>query len=307
MADDFTNLRDDVAGFDHADAGWIGLVGPDAKTFLHNLATNDIKNLPSGAGCELFLTNHKARVLGNGVAMIRGEDVLLEVEPGRAEAILKHLDRHLISERVELVDRSKEIVRLTFLGPRAAATVAQLTKIDETTIAALPIWGHVEKDGVIVRRQGFVTTPGFDVLLPKPSVLANPASRETWETLRIESGWPRWGHELDENRFVVETGRIAQAICYTKGCYLGQEPIVMARDRGQVNRLLVGLVAEQALPVGARIMTGEIETARVTSSAFAPNLGKHIALAYAYRGHQEPGTTLAFAEGPATIAALPLT
>ncbi|HEX3314740.1 MAG TPA: glycine cleavage T C-terminal barrel domain-containing protein, partial [Gemmataceae bacterium] len=275
-------------------------------SFLHNLATNDIKNLPSGAGCELFLTNLKARVLGHGIAMIRGDDVLLEVEPGRTDAILKHLDRHLISERVELTDRSKDVVRVTFLGPRAAETAAKLSGIDVGTIEALPTWHRVEKDGTMVRRQGFVTPPGFDVLLPQRIAVPGPASPETWETLRIEAGWPRWGHEIDENRFVVETGRIAQAICYTKGCYLGQEPIVMARDRGQVNRRLVGLVADGPLPVGSRIMQGEIEAVRVTSSALSPRLRKTVALAYAYRGHQEPGSALTFDGTIATIVPLPI-
>ena len=312
--DDFTAIRDDVASFDHADAGWIGLNGPDAKTFLHNLATNDVKNLPSGAGCELFLTNLKARVLGHGIAMIRGDDVLLEVEPSRTDAIFKHLDRHLISERVELTDRSKDIVRVTFLGPTAAKAAATATGIDVDRIEALPMWHHVEKDGATVRRQGFVSPAGFDLIAPRPKIaelkqrLADirTASPETWETLRIEAGWPRWGHEIDENRFVVETGRIAQAICYTKGCYLGQEPIVMARDRGQVNRRLVGLVAEGPLPAGSRIMQGEIEAVRVTSSALSPTLGKTVALAYAYRGHQEPGSVLTFGDVSAKIAPLPL-
>jgi folate-binding protein YgfZ len=308
--DDFTAIRDDIALFDHGDAGWIELAEADARSFLNNLATNDVKNLPVGAGCELFLTNAKARVVGHGVVMALADRLLLEVEPGRAEAVFKHLDHYLISERVELTDRSAELGRLTLLGPRAADV---FEKITGASALDLSVWSHRGTD-VTVRRQGYVTPAGFDLIGPRSRIAeirawltdVRVAGPQTWETLRIEAGWPRWGHELDENRFVVETGRIAQAICYTKGCYLGQEPIVMARDRGQVNRRLVGLVADGPLPVGSRIMQDSIETVRVTSAAFSATLGKDIALAYAYRGHQEPGTKLTFAEETATIAPLPL-
>src|SRR3954466_15936665 len=44
----------------------VELAGPDARPFLHNLCTNDVKDLPGGGGCETFLTTNKARVIGHG-------------------------------------------------------------------------------------------------------------------------------------------------------------------------------------------------------------------------------------------------
>jgi folate-binding protein YgfZ len=320
--------RRTAAFFDHADSGWIELSGPDAKLFLHNLATNDVQDLSAGQGREIFLTNHKARVVGHGiVGCYRQGDadvLLLEVDPSRKDGVLKHLNHYLISEQVELIDRTGQIARLTLLGPDTAAHVAALTGM---TVNDLATWQHLPAQNPLesawhIRRQGFVTPPGFDLIAPTNQLAplrsalvergVKPATPETWETLRIEAGWPAFGHELDENRFVVETGRIEQAISYTKGCYLGQEPIVMARDRGQVNRQLRGLVFDGTAPVpmGTKLMQGEIEIVRVTSSAFSPSLGKAIALAYLYRGHQEPGTVFTFSiDGvvrTATASLLPL-
>ena len=103
-------------------------------------------------------------------------------------------------------------------------------------------------------------------------------SNEAIEAIRIESGWPRWGQEIYENRFVVELGRPA-AICYTKGCYLGQEPIVMARDRaGHVNRTLLGLkLTDGGGPVekGSKLWRGEAEVGVTTSSVVSPPLSPH--------------------------------
>lgn len=87
----------------------------------------------------------------------------------------------------------------------------------------------------------------------------------------------------------------------------------MARDRGQVNRTLLGLtVSEGAVPLaqGTRLFQGDAEVGQVTSSTFSPRLQKVIALAYVRRGHQQPGTELviesASAGRKAIVAELPL-
>src|SRR5262249_33594154 len=119
---------------------------------------------------------------------------------------------------------------------------------------------------------------------------AHPAGLEAFEQLRIEAGIPIFGKDIDEERFVVEVNRIPQTICYTKGCYLGQEPIVMARDRGHVNRRLFGIkiAGEEAVPAGTKLCRDGAEAGQVTSSVVSPRFGA-IALAYIRRGSDQPG------------------
>src|SRR5207237_3609484 len=136
---------------------------------------------------------------------------------------------------------------------------------------------------------------------------ATPAGAEAWELLRVEAGLPRFGCELDENRAVFEVGRTKQADSYTKGCYLGQEPIVMARDRGHANRTLLGLKVEGEgpLPAGAKVLRGGEEVGQVTSSVWSPMVDSVIALAYLKRGHQEPGTVVDAGDRRAIVTSLP--
>src|SRR5208337_3459920 len=142
-----------------------------------------------------------------------------------------------------------------------------------------------------LRRHDPLGVPGYDVLClasQAPSLWqrltatgAKPAGMEAYEILRVEAGTPRTGAEIDEDRFVVELGR-TRAICYTKGCYLGQEPIVMARDRGQVNRTLLGLkiAGSEPLARGVSVLKDTTAVGQVTSSVVSPRLGSAIALAY---------------------------
>lgn len=85
----------------------------------------------------------------------------------------------------------------------------------------------------------------------------------------------------------------------------------MARDRGQVNRALVGVkLPAGAVPSGSRLFVQEKEVGRVTSSAVSPRLGAALGLAYVRRGHQAPGTIVevevAGTLAPAEVVQLPL-
>lgn len=84
----------------------------------------------------------------------------------------------------------------------------------------------------------------------------------------------------------------------------------MARDRGHVNRKLLGIriAGPKALPAGTRLFRDGNEAGQVTSSVVSPRFGA-IALAYIRRGNDTPGTQLeADAEGgrqPVEVTELP--
>jgi folate-binding protein YgfZ len=162
-------------------------------------------------------------------------------------------------------------------------------------------WG----DGTVqFRRRDRLGVPGIDVVcLPDEAASlwqswvaagARPAGLEAYEVLRVEAGTPVYGKDIDESNLAPEVGRTARAISYTKGCYLGQEPIVRVRDLGHVNRVLTGLKVSGALPLppGSKLGRDGKEVGHVTSSVLSPGLGSVIALAYVRRGHSEPGTAL---------------
>ena len=314
-------LRTQAAMAFLGDVGFIEAVGPEARSFLQNLGTNDLRPLVPGQGCETFFATHKAKAIAHAVVRCQREDAfLIGVESGRADALFQHLDRHLISERVELTRRA-DLSQLRVLGPQGTSWAADAA--GQSLDGVQPWQGKTPDPAntVIVRRQGALHPLGFDLIGPTDVLAATwnafrdrglpIVAAESLEAIRIESGWPRWEHELDENRFVVELGRIATAISYAKGCYLGQEPIVMARDRGQVNRQLMGFRSpgETPPPQGAKVMLGEVAQLTVTSSAFSPAWNTAIGLAFIYRG-VSPGATLTirdpFGEFAATLSSLPM-
>ena len=137
---------------------------------------------------------------------------------------------------------------------------------------------------------------------------ARPCGQQAMETFRIEAGWPRYGRDLTEDNLPQEVGRDRLAISFTKGCYLGQETVARIDSRGHVNRLLLGLVfaSPQVPKSGAELRAGTAVVGEVTSAAFCPARNAAVALGYVRRGHNEPGTSLDSAVGPATVVSLPM-
>jgi folate-binding protein YgfZ len=308
---DYTAATTSAALFDTSPAAKIEVGGPDAPMFLGNLSTNDIKNLPLGGGCEAYFCDLRAKVqfqtwiyhvrLGDGHAM------WVETTPGRNEELAKYLDRYLISEQVELADRTTEFAQMHLAGPTAKAV---LEKAIGDTLPVLPEFAHLERTfganaTCSIRRRDPLGLPGFDIVCRTDkadgvrgmlaAAGATPAGAQTYETLRIEAGTPLYGPDIDGNRFVMEVGNAARAVSYAKGCFLGQEPIVMARDRaGHVNRTFsaVKVLDGGLLPAGTKLFRDGQEVGLVTSSCHSPRLGVPVALGYLRWKHQEPGTCM---------------
>jgi folate-binding protein YgfZ len=314
---DYAAARSSAVVFDLSARGQVELTGAEAVPFLHNLCTNDIRNLPARHGCEMFLTTNKARVVGHGFAhrlLAEPPTVVLDVDPGTGPKVAAHLNHFIVSEQVEVVDRSGAVAQFHVAGPKAAAVVEKVLGQQLEPLADLQ---HVIHGDLRIVRHDRLLVHGFDFFVPpsEAEVLgrrlaaggAVVATLETFNVLRVEAGIPVDTIDMDSERFVVEVGRIGQAISYTKGCYLGQEPIVMARDRGHANRAFLGLKVEGDAPLtlGAKLLQNEQEVGQVTSSVASPLVGSAIALVYLKRGSQAPGTALEVEWRRATVVQPP--
>ena len=298
--------------FDYSHAAKLELTGPDAPMFLGNLSTNDTKSLPLGGGCEAYFCDPRAKVqFQSWIYHVRLGDgrhaMWVETTPGRNADLVKYLDRYLISEQVEVADVTDRFAQVHLAGPAAKAV---LEKALGESLPELPEFAHMErtfgKDATCsIRRRDPLGLPGYDVVCLNEraegvwrmlaAAGATPAGLDTYETLRIEAGTPVFGPDIDANRFVMEVGNAARAVSYSKGCFLGQEPIVMARDRaGHVNRAFSGLKVLEGgpPPPGAKVFRDGQEVGVVTSSCHSPRLGAAVALAYLRWKHQEPGTRM---------------
>jgi folate-binding protein YgfZ len=306
---------DSALVFDRSDRGKLRATGTEVAVFLHNLTTNDIKALAANSGCEGFFCTSTAKVIAYGwfwkhAPKGKSDTVDLDLPAGEEAKVLPHLDRYLISEDVTLSDLTQSLAQFHLVGPDLLPRLAQLgLHLNEWRLGLLAAQEEIQ-----IRCFDPLGTPGIDILCSREradslkerltSAGFNLADHATWERLRILAGNPAWGSDVTETTFAPETGRIPQAICYTKGCYLGQEPIVMARDRGAVQRILVNLRSATPLDAGSPLQRDGKEVGKITSSTALAD-GSFAALGYVKRTLQAPGNEFTTTQGTAQIVQRP--
>ena len=128
-------------------------------------------------------------------------------------------------------------------------------------------------------------------------------SEEVAECLRIESGRPRLGLDMDADTIPQEAGINERAVDFEKGCYVGQETVARLHYKGKPNRHLRGLRLSEPAERRAEILLGEKVVGRIGSACVSPRLGP-IALALVRR-EAAPGDTVLVDGAEAQVAELP--
>lgn len=302
-------LETAVLALDESQRGKVEVFGPEAAMFLHNLSTADVSGMPVGAGSEAFFCNARARAVAWAniyhVVLSQGRNAYwIDLPPGEAPTLMGHLDRHLISEQAEFADRTSGFSQFHLVGASAKAALESLIG---DPVPPLENGQHMERSlgarvVVHIRRRDFFGREGYDLVFQAKhqQVVREMVTVQgvEWvsgvqlEWARIWAGSPEWGKEIGPETFVSEVGRNRFAVAATKGCYLGQEPIVMARDRGQITKRLSrfslsGYSGE--LPIALKKLDKDAGT--ITSIAEHPREG-WVGLGFVRRAFWGPGEML---------------
>ena len=269
--------RTSVAVFDLSDRTQIEITGADRVRFLHSFTSNDIKSLKPGQGCETFVTSLKGKVVAH-VFVFCGENSLwLDGTPGQQHAIIGHLGKFLLVDDVQLIPRSDERGELFVTGPVAA----QLLQLDEGTQVGTTIQRETENLSIQIRRVDLLGVPGFLMSVPREQIERVKLSlcglgvaegtRELFEFLRIEAGYPVYGVDITDDHLAQEVARTKQCVSFDKGCYLGQETIARLDALGHTNRELRRLQFESSVAptMGTVVydLAGITEVGTITSAA----------------------------------------
>jgi len=318
---EYAAVRQGVGLVDRSDHELVEVTGRDRAAFHHAMLSNDIKGLAPGQGCRAAFLDAHGKVQELVVVWAMDDRILLVVPPGRAARVAEGLEAYLFSEKAALRDVTGERALLELAGPDAPRAAAGLTGVEvperpwahvPATLAGGPVT-LVRGDGETGEAEVWIDLPARHAVRAWQALVAagaRPVGLDARESLRIEAGTPRFGHDVDRTVLLPEIP-LEPFVSYTKGCYIGQEVVVRIRDRGHVNRRLRGLALEgEAVPsVGAAVEADGQEVGRVTSAAWSFGLKRPIALGLVRRSHAEPGTAVAVRVDdrrvPATVAALP--
>jgi folate-binding protein YgfZ len=307
-AEIMTALRQSVVTADRTNRGRVRVLGKDRVRLLHNLTTNDIKNLAVGGGCEAFVTSTQGKTLGFVTLHAEADQFLMRCDPGGLNLLCPHFQKYGALDDVEFIDESEATFELhvagaraidlltLLIGPRQAGSNLSISRIayQNTTLEVI--------------REDPLGTFGFSLIGNAAALADLPQSlfgeldlgtlrglnMNAWEALRIEAGTPAFGMDITEANLPQEIARDASAINFNKGCYLGQETVARIDAIGHVNKLLRRVEARTkgALEPGMPLFADGKQTGTVTSAAVSMNSGLPIGLAMLRVGFDAAGTQL---------------
>ena len=309
-------LREDVAQVDLGGLAILRCTGADRIGFLHRLTTGSVQATGVGAGCHSLLLDSKGHVLGDLRVCVRPDEVRLVVAATAGQGLATSLARYAVMDDFA-VAVEPEIAVKVLCGPRAAQALRAAGVPVPEDFVTQPLWSHADADSPfgllwLVRSHdlgsdglwAFGAATACAALAATLDLAGVPTlAPEVAEALRIEAGEPRLGAEITGDVLPMEVG-LAAALDHKKGCYLGQETIVRARDRGLVRRRLAGLrLCGDGMPAAGDGIAFETNLAagRVTSIGRLPG---QAAVALALLASAVPvGAEVGISHGPETLTA----
>jgi folate-binding protein YgfZ len=330
MREDYAAAVQGVAVFIRPDRRILEVTGRAPDEMLKGILSGRIPENPReekggvkfGEVAYSTLLTPKGRMITD-LRILRGAEggLLLDLPQVGLEGALQHFRRYLPPRLAQVENRFADYGFLSVVGPEATLFLADHLLVGQAPAQDLAglqegyeILTRLE-DGTDMRvvRNGDVWPPAFDLLLPmhaRDPVVTRlleggvaRGDRATWEVLRMEGGRPAFGADMNEETIPVEAGIHARAIDYGKGCYTGQEVIIRLRDRGQVNKRLLGFLlgSHSPPPQGTELFApdGRKSIGWVTSSCVSPRFGQTIAFGYVRRSAQgEARLRLGSGDGP---------
>ncbi|MDA1013180.1 MAG: hypothetical protein O3A00_01865 [Planctomycetota bacterium] len=301
---EYIAARDDVAVFDLSDRVQLKLTGSARVKFLHSFCSNDIKSLADGRGCEAFVTNIKGRIVGHIFVFVMPDAIWIDSGPGTVETLSGHLGKYAIVEDVDISDESANRGDLLLSGENAATAIANFGVEADPFVIGQHVTHAWQGHAIDVRRTSMLGVPNFLLSVDRGGITqvwqhlidagVRPAGAEAFEALRIESLFPIHGQDISDENIAQEAARTELAISFTKGCYLGQEPIARLDSLGHVNKTLRGLRIDGDVKIdaGALIMPSDDdqEIGRVTSVAAIPGQAESVAMGFVRRRFMDAGT-----------------
>ncbi|MEM8549556.1 MAG: glycine cleavage system aminomethyltransferase GcvT [Verrucomicrobiota bacterium] len=246
-------VRQGVGLFDVSHMGEFTVSGPESEAFLDHALTNRIAGTPAGKAVYSPLCTQDGGTVDDLIVYRRTEtDFLLVVNASNAAKDFAHLSALAVDFDLKLTDISDETALLAVQGPQAPELLSSLLADGES----LPKrFRHTELvvGNILCRvsRTGYTGEDGFEVFcaateavaLAEKLTAAGDSLGVQWcglgarDSLRLEAGYPLYGHELTENLSPIKAG-LGWAVKLDKAAFVGKEALAAQAAESSLSRVV---------------------------------------------------------------------
>lgn len=211
----------------------IAVTGPDARTFLHGLLTQDVESVAVGEVRYGALLGPQGRLLFDLFLYGADDGVLIEAAADRRDALLQRLSLYRLRAKVELSP-----------DPRAAFVA---------WADAEPSWPADPRLPGLGRRA-----------ISEAEVNASEAD---WRRHQLELGVPDAADFAPDSDYPIECDLdLLNGVDFQKGCFIGQETTSRMKRRGTIKTRLLPITFDGPQPpVGTEVLNSELRAGEVRS------------------------------------------
>ena len=207
--------------------------GTDARKFLQNLITNDVKRLDDGPVYSALLTP-QGKFIADFFLIPDGNDILMDVDADAATTLIPRLNMYKLRADVTISETDLIVSRGLNDAPEGAVADPRDANLG---------WRYYGAEDL-----------GTDTV--------------NWDALRVYHKIPEMGRELDAESYILEMGfEGLNGVDFRKGCYVGQEVTARMKHKTELRKGLVRLIADADIPENADVMSNGKVIGRTHTSA----------------------------------------
>ena len=256
--EEFDSLRNGIGLRINSEPMLIQLSGKDVLDFLHRVSSNTVKDLKVFEKKNTLFLNEKGRFIDRTTLISFENDFLLIGNSKNSKQLYSWIDKFIIAEDIKIKDVSGNFVVVDFIGRQSESFLTlligkEINTLDFTSVRRFDVDGFTlyifvnqEANGIKIFKTLIDSEKSADFIEHLFSIKSvfdlNVAGDDAFDAFRIENRIPVYPNEINDETNPHEVELIHE-VCFTKGCYIGQE--VIARldtyDKVQKRLLQIGL------------------------------------------------------------------
>ena len=289
-------VRNKAGLFDVSHMGEARIIGKDAAAFLDTIMTNEFSSLRiNHARYTLMCYPDGGCVDDLIIYRISADEFLICLNASNAAKDIAWMNSQVGNWNVKIKDECSHWAQLALQGPLAEKILNLLTglKLDTLKRFGFLIGEVAGVKNCIVARTGYTGSPGFEIYIPaqqsiqvarnilekgKPDGLL-PIGLGARDSLRLEAGYPLYGHELSEKISPIQAG-LSWAVKFTKPQFIGREALLGQVKQGTESQVVMFSLNDRRIArPGATVLSGQKTVGEILSGTHSPLLNKPIGTA----------------------------
>ena len=207
--------------------------GPDAKSFLQNLVTNDVAKLKNNIIYAALLTP-QGKLFSDFFLVDSNQGILIDVHSKVGDSLLKTLDLYKLRAEIKIEKTDLKVSTGVDNKPPKAFDDPRNPNMG---------WRYYGSEDL--------SQKNID-----------------WEKLRVQNLVPEFGKELSSDSYILEYGfERLNGVDFKKGCYVGQEVTARMKHKSKLRKGLTLVETTERVPFGTSISVNNKIIGKILSSS----------------------------------------